>query len=83
MFLHGKYGLSITPKIHICITHVPQYINLTGKSLGYITDQTIENAHQLVNRRMENSHYYVKSVESDTQGKNLLRGILHVNSYNI
>ena len=83
MFLHGKYRFSITPKIHILISHVPQYIRLTGKSLGHVTDQTIENCHQLVNRRMERSKYYVKAVESDTHGENLLKGILHVNSYNI
>ena len=83
MFLHGKYGMSITSKIHILITHVPQYIRLTGKSLGFLSDQTIENAHQIVNKRMENSNYYVKAVESDTHGEKLLRGILHVNSYNI
>ena len=63
MFLQGKYGMSITPKIHILITHVPQYIRLTGKSLGFISDQTIENAHQIVNKRMESSNYYVKAVE--------------------
>ena len=36
MFLNGKYGLSVTPKMHILITHVPQYIEMTGKPLGYI-----------------------------------------------
>ena len=83
MFLSGKYGFSITPKIHILITHVPQYIHLTGKSLGFVTDQTVENCHQLVNRRMEKSKYYVKALESDTHGENLYRGIMHVNTYNI
>ena len=83
MFLHGKYGLSLTPKMHILCTHVAQYIELTGKPLGYVTDQTIENAHQLVNRRMERSQYYVKSLNSDSHGQNLLKGILHVNTYNI
>ena len=53
MFLHGKYGLSLTPKIHSLMTHVPQYIMVTGKPLGYISDQTVENAHQLVNMGFE------------------------------
>ena len=82
-FLHGKYGLSLTPKLHILITHVPQYIMLTGKPLGYISDQTVDMAHQLVNRRMERSNYYVKSLTNENHGKNLLKGILHVNTYNI
>ena len=65
------------------ITHVPQYIRLTGKSLGFISDQTTEMVHQIVNKRMQNSNYTVKAVESDTHGEQLLKGILHVNSYNI
>ena len=83
MFLHGKYSLSITPKLHIMIDHVPDYIEMTGKPLGYISDQTIENAHQLVNRRMERSNYYVKAIDSDVHGENLYKGIMHVNTYNI
>ena len=39
--------------------------------------------HQLVNNRFSKSNYYVKAVESDKHGKNLLKGVLHVNSYNL
>ena len=45
MFLHGKYSLSITPKMHILLCHVEEYINLTGKLLGYVSDQTVEMCH--------------------------------------
>ena len=83
MFLHGKYGLSITPKMHILLCHFEEYIKLTGKPLGYVSDQTVEMCHQIVNNRFTKSNYYVKAVESDKHGENLLRGVLHVNSYNI
>ena len=65
------------------IDHVGEYIEMTGKPLGYITDQTVENAHQLVNNRMEKSNYYVKAIDSDIHGENLFKGIMHVNTYNI
>ena len=83
MFLHGKYALSITPKMHIMIDHVGDYIRMTGKPLGYISDQTIEHSHQILNTRMERSKYYVKAIDSDINGENLYKGILHVNSYNL
>ena len=75
LFLHGKYSLSITPKLHILMDHVGDYIEMTGKPLGYISDQTVEKCHQLVNSRFEKSNYYVKCLESDIHGENLLKGI--------
>ena len=54
-----------------------------GKPLGYVSDQTVEMCHQIVNNRFTKSNYYVKAVESDKHGENLLRGALHVNSYKI
>ena len=83
MFLHGKYSLSITPKLHILMDHVGDYIDITGKPLGYVSDQIIEKCHQIVNSRFQKSNYYVKALDNDTHGENLLKGILHVNTYNI
>ena len=83
LFLHGKYSLSITPKLHILMDHVGDYIEMTGKPLGYISDQTVEKCHQLVNSRFEKSNYYVKCLESDIHGENLLKGIKHMNTYAI
>ena len=48
-----------------------------------LTDQTVEKCHQIVNSRFEKSNYYVKCLDSDIHGENLLKGIKHVNTYAI
>ena len=69
--------------MHLLLHHVAQYINMTGKPLGYISDQTIEMCHQIVNNRFKKSNYYVKAIDSDKHGENLYKGIMHVNTYNL
>ena len=81
--LQKKFGVSKTPKIHIIEDHIEEYVQMTNHGLGYCTDQTIEALHQVVNRRFSSSKYYVKYIESDRHPDQLLRGILHVNAYNI
>ena len=83
MFLHTTYGLSLTPKLHIIFDHVEEYIDESGKSLGFVTDQTVEAAHQIVDKRFKSSGYFVNNVSNPAHGTKLLKGILHVNSYNI
>ena len=63
--------------------HLEDYCDLTKKSLGAVSDQTIEALHQVVNRRFNNSKYYIKYLDSKKHSQKLLDGILHVNSYNI
>ena len=81
--LHEKWGLAYTPKFHIIESHLKFYFKETNKSLGYYTDQLIESMHQYVNKKFTNSNYYVKDLQSDIQGEHLLKGINHVNSYNL
>ena len=58
-------------------------LHQTGKSLGFYTDQLVEAMHQYTDRRITNSNYFVKDINSDIQGENLLKGINHINSYNL
>ena len=76
-------GVHLTNKIHIIISHFGQYIELTGRAIGHASDQTVEAAHAAMNRRMRDSKYWVKNVESKIHGKKMHRCILHFNSYNI
>ena len=59
------------------------YFKETNKSLGYYTDQLIENMHQYVNKRFTSSNYYVKDITSDINGDKLYKGVNHINSYNL
>ena len=81
--LHDKWGLSLTPKFHIIEAHLKFYFRVTGKSLGFYTDQLVESMHQWVNKRFTNSNYYVKDITSDIHGEKLFKGVNHLNSYNL
>ena len=61
--------------------HVGDYIEMTGKPLGYISDQTVEKCHQLVNSRFEKSNYYVKCLDSDIHGETLLKAAKNVEAF--
>ena len=80
--LKDNFQVSITNKMHILVTHVPEYIQETRLSLGQTSDQLIEASHQYVNKRFQGSNYYVKNVENPLHGEKLLKGVNHINSYN-
>ena len=71
--LHAKYKLTIPNKVHIAVSHVPDYIDLTQFSLGQTSDQLIEASHQYVNKRFMGSRYFVKNLENPTMEKNYFR----------
>ena len=81
--IHTKFGSTIPNKVHIMISHVPEYIALIKLSLGQTSDQLIEAMHQYVNRRFTGSRYTVNNVENDSHGDKLLRGTHHINPYNV
>ena len=79
----SNFFLSIPNKVHIIIDHVEDYINMTGDTLGKVTDQTVEAAHSALNKRLVQSNYLVKDKESDIHGIKFYRGICHFNCYNV
>ena len=81
--LHMTHDISITNKVHIICDHVEDYIRLTGKGLGRVSDQIVEGLHSALNKRLCSSNYWIKDVESEVHGNNFLKGICHFNSYNI
>ena len=66
----SKYKISITNKSHVICSHVPDYIEEKGLSLGRTSDQLIENTHCQTNRIFTRSHYYVKDLNSKAHKKN-------------
>ena len=64
-----KYKISITNKSHVICSHVPDYIEEKGLSLGRTSDQLIENTHCQTNRIFTRSHYYVKDLNSKAHKK--------------
>ena len=66
-------------KMHIINDHFNMYIERNGKAI----DECIEAAHAAMNKRMSRTNYVVKDIHSEKHGENLLKCVLHLNSYNI
>ena len=81
--LNEKFNLTFTPKFHTIESHLTFYFQQRGKSLGLCTDQLIEAMHQYVDKRLTRSNYVVKDITSDIHGENLLKGVNHINTYNL
>ena len=76
------FNQSKTVKIHTIESHVLDYIEDNGKTVGCF-DQCIEAVHQYFDSRMNSSNYKVKYKTSETAGKKLLQLVLHFNAYNL
>ena len=63
--------------------HLDDLFDLTGEGLGNVDDHVIECMHQYLNKRMQNSKYFVKDLASELHGEKKLKLLLHVNGYNI
>ena len=53
---------------------IQDYYDITGESLTKTTDQTVESAHQFVDKVLRRSNYIVKDVTCKEHGDKLFRG---------
>ena len=75
--------VTISLKIHYILDHLEDLFDITGEGLGNVDDHVIECMHQYLNKRMQNSKYFVKDLSSELHGEKKLKLLLHVNGYNI
>lgn len=79
----AEYNISTPPKVHIIIDHLGDYLDLTGKSLAYTSDQHIEATHQRIHRIERNSGYSRKRKSGMKASLALIGKTRHANSYNV
>ena len=68
-------------KVHIVMHHLEQFVTATGKPLGQFNEETVENKHHEFLKVYQS--YKVNSRYSKMYKDNLLRCVLHFNSYRI
>ena len=77
---HG--GKKVTGmKVHIVMHQLEQFVTATGKPLGQFNEETVENMHHEFLKVYQS--YKVNSRDSKMYKDNLLRCVLHFNSYRI
>ena len=81
---HYTSTRAYTLKVHIMLEHVNTFVENVGGGLSRRgNDQVTEAAHQLLHQRMIRSHYWVRKVGTESEGKALFRAVVHTNSYNL
>ena len=79
--LREVFGVSESTKLHIIFTHLPQFIELSGKPLGEFSEQELENSHSAFEHIWD--RYRVKDTTNPTYIDNYVRAVLNFNASNI
>ena len=79
--LKVNFGVTESVKIHIILTHITQFIQLTGEPLGPYSEQALEDAHSMF------QVYWDRLLIKDLNSQNYLpryqKAILTMNSSNV
>ena len=81
--LQEAFGLQITNKIHIIISHLGDYLARNGMTLLETSDQGVEASNKCFDKFINTHGYFRKHNQTEDQGIMLLRGVLAYNSYHI
>ena len=76
-----EFKVSMTPKYHILIDHVPQVVEKTGRGLQEGSEEVVEATHSKFDRFW--ARYKVMDFEDPQHGTNLLACTTDFNSTNI
>ncbi len=70
-----------TPKAHIQLMHVPQFIAYTNIPLGFTSEQVMEAQHSLNDTLYH--RYRISTVTSSTYSEHLLQSVRHCNAMHV
>ena len=80
--LHTDYGMNISPKLHILIVHVEEWVDMHGRSLGKEGEQHGESVHHHWRRLLETVGH-PKVLESPAYINVIMKCLLIFNSNNV
>ena len=67
--------------IHVILTHLEDYLQMSGESLVKVSDETGEAAHKWLDQVLDRTGARVKDLTSDIHGERLYRAIMTHNCY--
>ena len=76
-----RLGISITPKVHAVIYHIPEFCEMTGRGLGPWSEQTGESVHSDFNKMWK--LFKVNKEDTKMYGDSLLRAVQMYNSQHL
>ena len=81
--IYGDLGISITPKVHILVHHVPEFIKKHQRSLGWYSEQSIETIHYDFLRNCFEKQSYKRRIGHSDYATNLMRAVVAYSSKNV
>ena len=76
-------GISVTPKVHILIEHVPYFITKQGRSLGWFSEQALESSHYEFLNNCWIKEGYKRTIGHPDYAKNLQAAVTAYSSRHI
>ena len=80
--LNTILGRPVTPKIHVLITHVKQWVDILGRSLGKEGEQGGEAIHHILKQQLE-SIGEPKEKESEPYKRVVMKTLLMINNNHV
>ncbi len=68
----------VTPKVHVLVHHVPEYVRRTGIQLGFTSEHAPKSQHTFFD--MFCHKFKVNCTNSPASRERLLKSVLHYNS---
>ena len=78
---YTKLGISVTPKVHAIIHHIPDFCDMKKMGLAPWSEQTAESIHSDFNKVWSN--FIVRDTDNPEYGKRLLEAIVTYNSQHL
>ena len=75
--------ITITPKVHILLMHVPDFTTKHNRSLGWYSEQTLESVHHDFKINCWEKQGYKRSIGHPDYSQNLTREAIVYSSKNI
>ena len=80
--VYVNLGISITPKVHILVHHVSDFINKHNRSLGWYSEQAIETIHYDFLRNCWEKQGFKRRLGHSDYATNLTRAVIVYSSKN-
>ena len=81
--IYVDLGLSITPKVHILIEHVPDFCKKHGRSLGWYSEQALESCHYDFLRNCWEKQSYKRPLGHPAYAQKLMAAVIAYSSKHI
>ena len=81
--IYKDLNISVTPKVHILINHVPEFLKKHNRSLGWYSEQTLESIHYDFKRNCWEKQGYKRSLRHPDYAENLMKAVIVYSSKNI